>query len=356
MKARPFLALGILFLVGCAGGGGGSSQDVGSPGIPNTLPSVTLTASPLSVASGGSATLTWTSTDATTCTSSGAWSGARALSGSASTGALSNATNQFVLTCQGPGGSRESTATVSVTGGAATTGLDFPGSAATSATVRFRFTNPLTIYPATYIWRIRPRQQAGYYTTFFWANDGAFDWGGVYGSDTFYGAHPYPAGSPTATTHKWEIAAMARDYLSAEDVVYDTWYTQALRVWSDGAGKHHEFYWDLPNTSRVIRVDLPADYGNINPPKPALTWGDAPWAPSEEVMNGVIRGIQIYSATLSVADVLAEISAPRSTNLGTANMWYLNLNPTPTDISDHSGAGHHPEWVGNERPKLWTGP
>lgn len=73
-------------------------------------------------------------------------------------------------------------------------------------------------------------------------------------------------------------------------------------------------------------------------------------------MDGVIRGIQIYSTSLSLADVLAESTKPLSTPAGTANVWYLNPDPTPMDILDKSGAGHHPEWVGPERPLLWTGP
>ena len=319
-------------------------------------PTLTVTATPASVPSGGSSNLSWSSTDASSCTASGAWSGSQPTSGTASTGALTNASNIFTLSCSGPGGSTSRSATVTVQGSSATSGLDFPGSAATSGTIRFRFTNPLPIYPATYIWQVFPRQQTGYYTTFFWGNDGDFGWGGVYGTDTYYGAHPYPPNGAVGTTHKWEIAAIGNDYLSSENVVYDRWYTQALRVSSDGSGKHHEFYWDLPNTSRVIRVDLPADYGNINPPHPALTWGDAPWSPSNEIMNGIIRGIQIYSTTLSVNDIVSESNTPLSTAPGTSNIWYLNLNPTPTDISDKSGQGHHPEWVGAERPRLWSDP
>jgi hypothetical protein len=54
------------------------------------------------------------------------------------------------------------------------TGLDFPGSAAVSGTMRFRFVRPdqngLPIYGpsnagVTYIWRAYPRRQGGYYTT-----------------------------------------------------------------------------------------------------------------------------------------------------------------------------------------------
>jgi hypothetical protein len=54
--------------------------------------------------------------------------------------------------------------------------------------------------------------------------------------------------------------------------------------------------------------------------------------------------------------VLAETTTPVSTSAGSSSIWYLNVNPTPTDISDKSGRGHQPAWVGPERPLLWTGP
>ena len=245
---------------------------------------------------------------------------------------------------------------------AQSTGLDFPGSAAVSTTMRFKFDNPqndgLPIYGpggtgVTYIWRAYPRQQAGYYTTFFWGNDGAFWWDS--GSpNTYYGAHPYPQPPPSGITHRWEVATDGGDFLSAENVVYDRWYTQALVAWSDGSGKHTLFYWDLPDQTRVISVDSSTSYGNTLPPNPALTWGDAPWAPGNEVWNGILRGIQIYSTKLSLADIQSEVTSPLSTPAGANNIWYLNLNPTPSDISDKSGNGHHPSWVGNERPALYS--
>ncbi|GMV31397.1 MAG: hypothetical protein AMXMBFR59_35220 [Rhodanobacteraceae bacterium] len=236
-------------------------------------------------------------------------------------------------------------------------GLDFPGNAGVSNTMRFRFLNPLPIYPATYIWRAYPRRQAGYYTTFFWGNDGSLYWadGSI---DTVYGAHPYPDPAPNGTNHDWEIAAEGGDIVNGR-VEYDRWHTQALVVWADASGrKHHVFYWDLPNTDPSRRVEYVASssYGNRMPPVPALTWGDAPWAPGQEVYNGVLRGIQIYSTNLSISDILSEVNSPLSTAAGAANIWYLNLDPTPSDISDKSGRGHNPAWVGSERPRLWTGP
>jgi hypothetical protein len=238
-------------------------------------------------------------------------------------------------------------------------GLDFPGSDATSKTMRFRFTKPLPAYPATYIWRYLPRSQASYYTTFFWGNDGLFTWD--HGkANTYYGAHPYPFPAPHFVTRDrvgpryWEISVNGQDILSASTVEYNRWHIQALRVWSGVFGKFHEFYWDLPDTNRVIRYRAPRGYGEQYPPKPALTFGDAPWNPSNEVMDGVLRGIQIYADELTLTDIFAEISNPLSTDAGTSHVWYLNLNPTPDDISDKSGSNHNPEWIGPERPALWS--
>jgi hypothetical protein len=72
-----------------------------------------LAANPTTIPSGGSSTLTWSSTNATSCTASDGWSGSQALSGTQSTGVLT-ATTSYTLTCFGIGGSANETATVTV--------------------------------------------------------------------------------------------------------------------------------------------------------------------------------------------------------------------------------------------------
>jgi hypothetical protein len=241
-------------------------------------------------------------------------------------------------------------------------GLDFPGSSGVRRTMRFRFWNPLPMYPATYLWRAYPRRQAGYYTAFFWGNDDGrgtletFLWTKTSDADSYYGAHPYPVPPPSGSNHRWEIAIERADILNGE-VEYDRWFTQALRVWSDRRGKHHEFYWDLPHTDAAhsVRYTNCPDWGNALPPAPALTWGDAPWAPGNEVWKGILSGIQVYAARLSLEDILQEAARPRGTAAGAAHLWYLNSHPTPDDISDKSGRDNHPHWVGDERPRLWRG-
>ena len=135
----------------------------------------------------------------------------------------------------------------------------------------------------------------------------------------------------------------------------NAWYTQGARVWSDGNGKHHEFYWDWPNTDAAHKViwNSPPVNNTVNPPAPALTFGDAPWQPGQELCSCTLRGIQIYSSLVSLAEIQSELTAPQSTATGIASIWHMNINPTPTDISDKSGAGHNPSWVGANRATLY---
>ena len=97
--------------------GGGTFMDgvnvhcVSAP--PPATPTVTLTANPTSVAYNGSSTLTWTSTNATSCVASGDWSGTKSISGSEVENNLTSNKN-YIITCTGAGGTASSTATVTV--------------------------------------------------------------------------------------------------------------------------------------------------------------------------------------------------------------------------------------------------
>src|SRR3989344_9017856 len=80
---------------------------------PPAKPTLTFTTDPTSITQGGSSMLTWDSTNATSCTASGGWSGSKALSGSQSV--APNATTTYTLTCTGAGGSVTESASVNVT-------------------------------------------------------------------------------------------------------------------------------------------------------------------------------------------------------------------------------------------------
>ena len=102
-NSRRSLWLACLLLAGCGGGGGGGGSN-DSPSRPTAgAPTVTIAASPASISSGGTTTLNWTSTNASSCTASGGWSGTKATSGSQQITALTQSAT-FTLTCTGSGG------------------------------------------------------------------------------------------------------------------------------------------------------------------------------------------------------------------------------------------------------------
>ena len=84
-----------------AGNLSGNSNTASATTLAGTpAPTVTISANPTSVSSGGSSTLTWSSTNATSCTASGGWSGSKATSGTQTLANLTT-TATYTLTCTG---------------------------------------------------------------------------------------------------------------------------------------------------------------------------------------------------------------------------------------------------------------
>ena len=96
--------LGVLFLVGCGGGGESAPS-------PNPIVSISSNVSSLLLST--SATLTWSSTHTTSCSASDSWTGTKATSGSQSVTPTSAGANTFTVTCAGAGGSLAKSVVVS---------------------------------------------------------------------------------------------------------------------------------------------------------------------------------------------------------------------------------------------------
>jgi hypothetical protein len=244
--------------------------------------------------------------------------------------------------------------------------------------------NPPPIYPMTYLFKVFPRKKTftgecpgtrtGYYTTFFWGNNGAFAWQGG-NANTYYGMHPYPSlgSGPPCGFGSWEISVFSGDDTTGVEVSWDRWHQQAIRVRRTAVDTtEHEFYYDWdpanpPTTCNAANkclshtVQFPT-WATTNPPNPAIVIGQAPdicgvppcstntsWGgyPGWEEFNGRIRGIQIYSQYLSLTEINQEIATPKSSAVGLANIWYLNLDPRPTDVTDKkaTGTAHPGTWA-----------
>ena len=107
-----YLVIMLAALVGCGGGGGGSSDPVNDLIISIT---VSLSASADEVEVGSPITLTWSSTNAQTCSATGDWSGSKAVSGNEVVTINKEGGNTFTLNCSANNASSGS-ASVEVTG------------------------------------------------------------------------------------------------------------------------------------------------------------------------------------------------------------------------------------------------
>jgi len=79
------------------------------------LPTVSMSLAPASVTAGLASTLTWSTTNATACTASDAWSGGRSTSGSIVVTQAIAGTYTYSLTCTGAGGSASGSVTLGTT-------------------------------------------------------------------------------------------------------------------------------------------------------------------------------------------------------------------------------------------------
>jgi hypothetical protein len=87
------------------------------------VPTVSFAINPTSIMVGESATLTWSSTNATSCTASGAWSGTQATSGSLSVTPGSAGNSTYMLSCSGADDSTSATSVVKLTVSATVTAV-----------------------------------------------------------------------------------------------------------------------------------------------------------------------------------------------------------------------------------------
>tara|TARA_R100000655_G_C2997322_1_gene193838 strand:+ start:2453 stop:3910 length:1458 start_codon:yes stop_codon:yes gene_type:complete len=111
-KSAIYILTSTFILASCGGGGGGGGSS--APPAPPSTPSVVtnLSISSSSVTTGTEVTLTWSSSNASSCSASGAWSGDKGTSGNESIVVTESGSFSFGLTCSS--GSANSSKTVSL--------------------------------------------------------------------------------------------------------------------------------------------------------------------------------------------------------------------------------------------------
>jgi len=271
------------------------------------------------------------------------------------------------------------------------TGLIFPANNAAGSDIRIVFdgANLLPRTSHTVIWKWNSDTFNGYRAqTWHSHNTGSF------AADSYeWGAHPFPcdgafdgagqatggtgsagtaryfesAGVPGAVDH---IAVpMASSFLISEASGGGTIYTSARTVRQVGANYIHRVYPNILGSTDYIEISLPTGDLVAGGANPAFYFGASDWrsglggggaGTNDETPGYMMRFFRLFSVALDAsgtADLIAEASVTNNspaTSAGAAGMWYSNISPTPTDISDKSSAGHNPSWANANRPTLWT--
>jgi hypothetical protein len=118
----------LTYSLGCANAAGAQASATATLTVTAPAPTVTISVSPTSLTVGQSATITWSSTNATSCTAGGAWSGTQTTSGTATETPSAAGSLSYTLSCTGAGGSANGSAALTVS--AASTGTGSHGGGA----------------------------------------------------------------------------------------------------------------------------------------------------------------------------------------------------------------------------------
>lgn len=270
----------------------------------------------------------------------------------------------------------------------AVSGLQFAANTTANSDVRLIWdsTNLLDRLSHTAFWKIKFFQQTGFYAVAWHShNNGVFN-NGTNGTYEF-GTHPYPSdtggvdgsGQNTGSfgdgsIHYHEVAGLgAHDYLATGGsssllLVTGSELLQVRRCYLSGGNYVHEFYPDLVgNPSFVIRQNVATGNMDTGGGSAAFYIGCSDWrngqggggAGTNDETPGCtyIRCIGLFAGNLSNADCLTEANAGGNnavTSNGQSLLWYMNKNPTHTDVSDKSPAGHSPRWDSARRPTTFT--
>lgn len=254
----------------------------------------------------------------------------------------------------------------------AETGLIFPSNnvAGSDIGIDFLGADMVPRLDHTIIWKANYTDQAGYYA-WCWHVFADNAWHGGSGA---YGCHPYPTtgahdGSgystggtgSSGTTHYHEIANgldKISDGGSGLVLQKGVWLWQARTCQTVGSNYVHTYWPDIQNNPGFsitwITSTAPntASFGALK-----FRFGASPWtatgSANEETPSGIFRHLLQYSRAMSLSEIQAKL-ALTSNDTTDVDRWYSNINPTPSDISDKSGKGHHPVWANANRPTLWS--
>jgi hypothetical protein len=277
-------------------------------------------------------------------------------------------------------------------------GLDFPLNFTSNSAARIILSgaNLLPRVGHTAIWKRKLGYQLGYYSCVWHTNEFNL-WDDHEGGHTYdFGTHPWPGdgtfdvnghgqngGGSGGTTQFHEIAGGVGGFGAADYIRDDTnvslsaetgtWITSArqsrlITVSTSNDTIEHLYWPDISRETHFLMRRLPVSSLITPSLMPIFCFGASPWrdglggagaTSTDESFGGVLRGIRLFSTGyMSISDIQKEGNGYYNypeTSIGTENLFFINMNPVPSDIRDKSGTGRHFAWGNNAaRPNLYT--
>lgn len=216
------------------------------------------------------------------------------------------------------------------------------------------------------MWRIKTRQQTGYYVTLWWSNTPSFQ-----NANQYVGGHLYPKSAiNSGTTHRYEIAAPdGGDYFdtrsglaNSPDAEHGVWLKQALRVVRNvdgthtytffrkiGSGSNNDILEKTPTGGSATAADTP-------PTTPHLTIGDSPWFASyqHERLSGELGELIICAAARSDAEIASQAADYQTlTSPFQSAIWFHKPGwRSVDDMTCEAGTGRSLSWAGATKATL----
>jgi hypothetical protein len=273
---------------------------------------------------------------------------------------------------------------------AQSTALEFPSNDEAGSDIRIIWDDTVLLprHSHTAIWKAKYTQQVGYYA-WAWHSANTGSWVPNYG----YGTHPYPTDNESSPTynssdgqytgllysgggidgdiHHHELAD-GRDIIACGSSITEcggaitplsvsdgTWLTQARVAYEDGSDTVHIYWPDLVGnpSKKLVAIKTTSTITGSAGSTPAFYFGASDWTASgganDETPSGQFRFFKLFDTDLSLSDIQTEAAYEGNTAqtaAGLANTWYMNINPTVSDVTDKSGEGNDPSWANANRP------
>lgn len=206
---------------------------------------------------------------------------------------------------------------------------------------------PQTPHAVTVMWSAYTDAHTNDFGThWFWSRQN-----GTFEAQNYFGC----ANRNNTGTWYHSLSCAGTDFISADAIVLGRWYRQALRRRELSTGTVYDYFYDLPDTSKVITTTTGTGDAMTVGTGHQLRFGDVTWAIAEG-LDGRLDQLKIWEEFLDVPTIVAEsrVTWPLE-GKHRSKLWACVPDVRRDFMRDVSGRGNHAKIIADtESPSLLT--